>query len=423
MKRLSVWSKHIRTAVPLLQYSTFTWEGIDEFERFIHSLVRIKHPDMHPELQQRLADTVVLRRKRLRYVQLRQRKPQPLPQEAQAHKATVKSSPGELIVASALMRDSDRPSVVATTVTTLGEAFRPARSSFAPTVASMQIILPRHLPSPPSLLDGTRHSICPYCSQLLDRSFLQKPDKWRFVWLRHFFLGDMCLTLLRSHLVGDLQPWVCLHQGCDRPLQTFRTSFQWLQHMARHVMRWHCLAPCHAGRRHVFSTEHDFETHLRSEHSHTLNDSQLPWLLQTAKRPLLINMPECPFCRAFDGSNHDSDNDITHIGIHLVNIALVSLPDDGDGEGFKGTSSFSPSPDSTSFNAETLSDLAIDSEPGWLTETSHTGDDGSQALRDTVTAAREMGLSNGSEIPKYSDSGKGMIEWWLDILQPPSPEK
>jgi hypothetical protein len=127
--------------------------------------------------------------------------------------------------------------------------------------------------------------------------------------------------VIRSHIMNDLQPGVCLHAKCDRPWETFTTTAKWAQHMAQHTMKWHCYAPSHGKVSLSFDSEKEFAIHLQTEHGHTFASSQLSLLCRIARRPSLYVISSCPFC--FQLPSNDL---MSHIFVHLEEIAFHSIP-------------------------------------------------------------------------------------------------
>jgi hypothetical protein len=129
----------------------------------------------------------------------------------------------------------------------------------------------------------------------------------------------------------DLQPYICTFDGCADALTTFPTRKCWAEHEFREhrVTRF---LKCYCPR--TFTNKEIFERHLRYEHLLVLNDTQLRTQLaaleMAEEQPLCEQI--CPLClqdRQFGKDSWASQRQfIEHVGRHLEEIALASLPRD-----------------------------------------------------------------------------------------------
>ena len=175
------------------------------------------------------------------------------------------------------------------------------------------------------------------------------------------------LTLLRQHVLKDIDPYICLFEDCNKPNEHFKNVGDWMNHMKwQHTITWSCQASSH--RSILFDSKIEFEQHMKQKHCDTFTESQLPLLIQKCAHPapdtfrILTTRTntvasgsryECPLCAFFveksDGQNNPNVallgaelpvNEAAktienHIAAHLESIALLSLPEqDGLDDGF-----------------------------------------------------------------------------------------
>jgi hypothetical protein len=154
--------------------------------------------------------------------------------------------------------------------------------------------------------------------------------------------------------MNDLEPYVCLSEECAEPYHLFRDRSNWLSHMQKvHTIQWSCTAPGHSPC--VMSTGKGFEDHMRSVHSGTFTESQLPWLEKRSRGQASTIFTFCLLCEhvpsegdlqkesVLRGLNLERDYDrrrllseclAKHIATHLDSVSLISLPwQDNDAEG------------------------------------------------------------------------------------------
>jgi len=87
----------------------------------------------------------------------------------------------------------------------------------------------------------------------------------------------------------------------------------------RHLMRWHCVAKPHTSPV-VLEHEEEFIEHMKTEHPGKFRDGQLPFIAESSSHPKDPTFDDCPFC------TETSTNLEDHVGQHLRNLALRSLP-------------------------------------------------------------------------------------------------
>lgn len=131
----------------------------------------------------------------------------------------------------------------------------------------------------------------------------------------------------RDHVTKDLHPYVCLADQCNDALELFPSKHEWLAHMkTRHLMRWRCMQKAHSAPI-VFEEEEHFKNHMRTVHTGRFREEQLPVIAESCSHPQELAFEYCPFCSA-------TSSDIEgHVGDHLRDLALLSLPWPEDGLG------------------------------------------------------------------------------------------
>lgn len=151
------------------------------------------------------------------------------------------------------------------------------------------------------------------------------------------FNGNMWLICTRNHVIGDLEPFVCVfshcleggHHGHGTGLLTFETSKAWSSHMqTAHGHKWECRAPSHDLI--VFDQEIHYQKHSIKEHG--VPEAYAGTLSNAARRPVLDKVLECPFGDDFHPSGKvefsaafSSEALQSHVAGHMKEIALLTL--------------------------------------------------------------------------------------------------
>ncbi|KAF2018141.1 hypothetical protein BU24DRAFT_421140 [Aaosphaeria arxii CBS 175.79] len=144
---------------------------------------------------------------------------------------------------------------------------------------------------------------CPYCFHALTRADIENESRWR------------------THVRDDLDAYVCLFEPCDKPLQLFSSSSEWLKHMQYHAQRWKCSHLSHGPL--SFETQEDYELHVKRDHQRSLNSRQSRILAETNRHQPEALFVVCPICGA---QRSTTDLLIDHVIGHLRSLALQSLP-------------------------------------------------------------------------------------------------
>ena len=157
--------------------------------------------------------------------------------------------------------------------------------------------------------------------------------------------GNMWLKCTRNHIIGDLEPFICVFPHCLEPGNhghgtaplTFETSKAWSSHMqTAHGHTWECRAPSHDPI--IFDQEIQYQEHSIEEHG--VPEAHAGTLSNAARRPVLDKVLECPFGDDFQPSGKVESSTVfssealqSHVAGHMKEIALLTLqklPSDDD---------------------------------------------------------------------------------------------
>ncbi|KAI0405375.1 hypothetical protein F4802DRAFT_180093 [Xylaria palmicola] len=167
----------------------------------------------------------------------------------------------------------------------------------------------------------------------------------------------------KLHVMKDLDPYVCMFEECDSPDELYSHSNQWLKHMRGHSLRWRCTIKSHG--EFVCRTKDEYVAHMKTAHAGKFTDAQLGVLANRNGRTAGPMFESCPLC----GADEANGNIEEHLVGHLRFLALKSLPsyeeamenpDEVDGEESSATTS-SQKTRSTIKNARAEASRAIDS--------------------------------------------------------------
>lgn len=149
----------------------------------------------------------------------------------------------------------------------------------------------------------------------------------------------------RLHVKGDLDPYVCLFDECDSPETLYSHSDAWLKHMKQHAVRWRCTSKSHPTV--VCDTKEDYVNHLKTNHGDKFNDAQLGVLADRNGRAAGPLFTSCPLC----GVEEVNGGMEEHVIGHMRFLALKSLPatqEELDDESGSDDSAAASKPDSRS---------------------------------------------------------------------------
>ncbi|KAB8360777.1 hypothetical protein FH972_024511 [Carpinus fangiana] len=329
-----------------------------ELYDYAKSMIAFKFKDTAPmNLQSRLADSIVFRRKRIVY---REKHHNKLSHGVDKAFEILTNTPSPALMdllgdptatrrAQALRKGIVplRPLSGTNIGTEASSVNRKRLEAYPRSIAGSQITKnaagrQAHLdvPPPPKIPSEATEILCPYCYRILKKGDLQRQN-WT------------------AHVLKDLQPYICIFDKCEKPKTHYRTEAEWITHMQwEHNIAWFC--PSCRDHKAVAYSESDFEKHMRETHYGTFTDSQLAMLSQKCAQPrtelfvtpsddhphtygtsdLLI---ECPLC-GFTAKNAPQDGPAAardetlddkkaeaklmqdHIARHLEDLALLSLP-------------------------------------------------------------------------------------------------
>jgi hypothetical protein len=297
------------------KYQEFDENGRDIFEMFEKDvalfLVKFHFPDAQEYLHRRLSKTMTFRRRRFQYRKRHQIKlsgPKYVVPKRQFLSAGPvshlhASQPLNLVLSNEIdgavrerAADKPRSELSATTASRFEETkFRPdgpstRASSIVSGTGSQKHKL--DIPPAPKIPEGASEFFCPHCSLVLPATEA-KDRRWRYVPLlsAHF---DHLLTLSRQHLMRDLEPYVCLAEGCSDSDHLFRDRGTWYTHMRTHSKEWCCGVAGHAPI--VFDHESDYDAHMLSAHHGSFTSAQLQTIKQRSVRPSASPFHSCPLC-------------------------------------------------------------------------------------------------------------------------------
>lgn len=195
------------------------------------------------------------------------------------------------------------------------------------------------LPPPPRAADGEKDFECSYCYIICPARY-GRGRAWR------------------THLLQDLQPYVCTFPDCDSSEQLFRSRREWVEHEASHRKAWRC--PEHPAA--VYKTSAGLEDHLQREHGDSIPNSQLPAIVKVGETTTVDLRTTCPICCVHVDTEGLGDFH-NHIANHLERIATFALPSgmEEDSDGASSEASRGRSDSRSSRNISDLSSVSDDS--------------------------------------------------------------
>jgi len=167
------------------------------------------------------------------------------------------------------------------------------------------------LPPPPKAATCDKDFECPYCWIVCPARY-GKGRAWK------------------THLLQDLQPYICTHRDCESSELLFRSRREWAEHEATHRKLWRC--PEHVNA--LYNTQAGLENHLRQEHIGSFPDDQIAIMAKIGETIAVESRDKCPIC--FVPTATEGLGDLqSHIANHLERLATFALPhgreDDEDG--------------------------------------------------------------------------------------------
>jgi hypothetical protein len=167
------------------------------------------------------------------------------------------------------------------------------------------------LPPPPKAANGDKDFECPYCWIVCPARY-GKGRAWK------------------THLLQDLQPYICTYQDCEASQQLFRSRREWAEHEATHRKLWRC--PEHSDD--FYMSHSGLENHLRQDHNGSFPEDQIAIIAKIGETTAMDARARCPICHAPVDTEGLGDLQ-NHIAHHLERFATFALPhgmeDDSDG--------------------------------------------------------------------------------------------
>ncbi|TGO92413.1 hypothetical protein BPOR_0003g00110 [Botrytis porri] len=334
-----------------------------EFQTSVRWQIEFRLPDAPPTLLNRLVEATVFRRRKLEYRERHKEKLKQGVERSFASDLVLPLLPKDIVVRPAgaqyatpiLRRQTssarDSVSTMQYSATEASSVNRLKFASYPKSVAISRItnsaVARREqldIPAPPSKAENeAKEVVCPYCFRIIDKK-------------------DMVQARWKRHVLRDIEPYVCLFDGCNKSTEYFATVEDWINHMQwQHAVVWCCQVPGHEST--VYRSEEEFKHHLSEEHKDAFNETQLSMIVKKASQPVpdlfgssaltydgneneshtVGACPLCPF--SVDNSEHDllpdnleiakasppaSKKLCNHIAAHMEAIALLSLPERDD---------------------------------------------------------------------------------------------
>ncbi|CZR56493.1 uncharacterized protein PAC_06381 [Phialocephala subalpina] len=397
------------------------------FRQFALDLVRSKHRGASEALCERLAESILLRRRRFLYSAKHQ---ETLSHDAQSGQAStdVPSTAASVSVATTRMlppsqvgsqtinRKNSTPAESLNQSQTTASIFDPStfrlgidasEGSTTSTQSSFGVVNKGEYPPAPMIDQGKNECACPYCFETLPRLIVEDKKRWRCNSLSILHtIGALAKILVRRHVRKDLDLYVCVFESCKQPVELFSSVKDWLKHMQwEHGLQWHCMDKAHEIL--VFPTAKDFENHLVGTHPEAFTQSEASILSRQRARPRPQLFTICPLCDEIpsglagdgDGQENLSGKLERHIKEHLEYLALMSLPlrNDAAGEVSDSASLSNASESRYSQNAEGQDEEPPWPDDAWQHETSKQTEAPMTSLESFNPRPKSPGVQGGAE--------------------------
>ncbi|KAF4948625.1 hypothetical protein FGADI_9529 [Fusarium gaditjirri] len=153
-----------------------------------------------------------------------------------------------------------------------------------------------------SCIEAVAEVTCPYCFHILPIRDVIDENKWKL------------------HVKNDLDPYICLFEKCDSPDHLYSHSSAWVKHMKEHTLRWRCKAKAHG----EFLTDNktDYVEHMRTSHPGKFTQAQLGVLADRNAHTSGALFTTCPLC-GIEKTDTPMEH---HVVGHMRLLALKSLP-------------------------------------------------------------------------------------------------
>ncbi|KAH9228669.1 hypothetical protein K456DRAFT_1846233, partial [Colletotrichum gloeosporioides 23] len=322
----------------------------NDLEPFLHQLfanyIRDRFPGTSDSMRKRLADTMLIRRKRILYRRSRygtnsSRKPRVdafeirRPNRVRGNRSpkSFVRKPRSSAAQGSLDETVDAEDSIAPTATTLKS--KDFQKALAPSVVSLSKTLPLNnqseLPFPPSPCDAInrqyeklKKNVTKDMRDVLDDEKSEKLKNLGQITCQYCFLALPAHaaadeTIWRLHVKDDLDPYVCLFESCPSGEQLYSHSQEWLDHMGDHCLQWFCNAKSHG--KLLIDAREGYIDHIKAIHPGKLTDAQIGVLADRNVKNLSPMFSSCPLCGVAEEENMED-----HITSHMRLIALRSLP-------------------------------------------------------------------------------------------------
>ncbi|KAF2750319.1 hypothetical protein M011DRAFT_465087 [Sporormia fimetaria CBS 119925] len=241
------------------------------------------------------------------------------------------------------------------------------------------------LPPPPKGSDSERDFECPYCFIICPARY-GKGRGWR------------------THLLQDLQPYLCTYSDCDHSEQLFRSRREWIDHESFHRKAWRCPEHPHA----VYSSRTGLEKHLQSDHKENFPRIQLESIIKVGETSSVDMRKKCPICLA------DADDTLgplhNHIAHHLERLASFSLPIVAQDDVSAAGSSIASGAPSTLSGFSSTGTVSNESETSVQLKTSHPSTVAGPEASDEGAARSERGILSVEAIERVIDSSSDRLD-------------
>lgn len=291
---------------------------------FIHNL-QDQFPKSSPNIRERLATTMIIRRRKILYrrihysatpikpfqpvqrpISIQRRASTKSPEITRDEEESQKSpqrdelglevSQAQSMVKSPTMFDTENfensstPSIVSSI-------------NYANANGSEELAFPPPIPVSASHPD---EPTCPFCLYVLPSIEFGDVSRWK------------------THVLADSRPLVCLFDPCDEPGVLYSHRKDWLRHMRRHTKHWRCTARTHGLQN--FESFENFLRHMKIDHKRSYIESQKALLAERGVPSTGHLFETCPLCGLAEKGNGTDSDMVDHIIFHLRSLALKSLP-------------------------------------------------------------------------------------------------
>ncbi|RDW59873.1 hypothetical protein BP6252_12960 [Coleophoma cylindrospora] len=154
-------------------------------------------------------------------------------------------------------------------------------------------------PAPVAASNGTEF-LCPYCGIVCAANHGQG-RAWK------------------THVLQDLQPYICTYPHCSEAVQMYSKRHAWLEHERLvHRRVWRCFDHADA----VFGSSAKLRQHLQLQHRTSVTETQIRSLIDVCESSVADTRAQCPICLLTGPFKKGLDN---HLAFHLETFATFSI--------------------------------------------------------------------------------------------------